>query len=311
MSEAIKNEETHGNSGRKLKIIGLVTLAVLLVVEAAAAIATELTNDVPMTGETIKTDLAWPWNIGKSVVEDVQRLFENRSDPLYGYPFKGTITADNSITITNLDTIKNISPLPPTPTPKNDVYLLEPVENLDVTSPVEYGMDLAGKGTSSPFGELAKQEAIKNNVKSILLEKNIPAGKVILAPIAGELRYFANDSIPNGTVGGVEIDFTSPDGTEEIISVAGNDISDILSFTPLIEGITPFSGNNKPGDIIYAQVKRGQPIMKSLQAGDIRTESMAQPKIGGSTYIFPTNINLITIPDPKTGKQETVIVADQ
>ena len=49
--------------------------------------------------------------------------------------------------------------------------------------------------------------------------------------------------------------------------------------------------------------------MKSLQAGDILTTSIAQPKIGGSTYIFPTNINLISIPDPKTGKEATVIVA--
>jgi hypothetical protein len=305
MSEAKKNKEAPGNHGRKLKIIGLVTLAVLLAAEAAGAITTELTNNVPMTGETIKTDLAWPWNLGKSATEEVQKFFNNKSDPLYGYPYKGTLTAGNSITVNNLDAIKDISPLPTTPTPKNDVYLLEPVEGLDVTSPVEYGMDLAGKGNSSPFQEQYKQEAIKNNVMNLLLFKNIPKDSVLLAPADGTLRYFA-DNAPDGIVDGAEIVFTAPDGTEEKISIARNDI---LLIAPLIDEVKPFTGHNAPNDQIYIQVKRGQPIMKTLQSGDILMTSIAQPKTG-SSYIFPTNINLITIPDPKTGKEATVIVAD-
>ena len=292
---------------KTLQTVIVSVLIVAVVLWVAGAIATELTNKVPMTGETIKTDLAWPGNLGKSVVEDVQKLFENRSDPLYGYPYKGSLTVDNSITITNFDTIKNISPLPPAPTAKHDVYLLEPVANLDVSNPVKYGMDLEGKGISSPFQEQYKREAIENNVKSMFLLKNVAKDSIILAPIDGILRYFA-DNVPNGTIGGAEIVFTALDGTEEEINVAGNDI---LPFTPLIEGMTPFTGHNAPTDVVYVQVKRGQPIMKTLQPGDILMMSIAQPDKTNSSILYPTNINLLSIPDPKTGVQKTVIVANQ
>ena len=119
-----------------------------------------------MTGETIKNDLAWPWNLGKSVVEDVQRLFEKKSNiptPLYNFPDKGIINTDNSITVTDLSTIENLPTIPATPTLKNDIYLLQPVEKLSVIDPFEYGMDLLGKNSINPiFSKAITQEAVNN-----------------------------------------------------------------------------------------------------------------------------------------------------
>jgi hypothetical protein len=39
--------------------------------------------------------------------------------------------------------------------------------------------------------------------------------------------------------------------------------------------------------------------------------SIAQPDKTNSSIIYPTNINLISVPDPKTGTQKSVIVASQ
>jgi hypothetical protein len=294
--------------GKKTRI-SLILIAVLALIEGIGAVATELTNNVPMTAGTIKVDLAWPWTFGKSTVADVQKYLEKekQAHAFFNFPDKGTISAGNSIVITNSDVIKDVSPLPAIPTAKHDIYLLEPVENLDVTNPVEYGMDLAGKGNSSPFPEQYQQEAIKNNVKNMLLLKNIPEDSVLLSPIDGVLRYLAFPD-PNITDVGAEIVFTASDGTEEEISIAG---FDILRLAPLIDSITPFTGNNPPGDIIYIQVKRGQPIAKTLQSGDLLVTSIAQPDKNNSSNIYPTNINLLSIPDPTTGTQKTVIVASQ
>ena len=286
----------------------------LALIEGTGAVATELTNNVPITAGTIKADLAWPWNLGKSTIADAQQYLENQKQAhnLYNFPDKGNINAGNSIVITDLNAINDISPLPTTPTPKHDIYLLEPVENLDVTSAVECGRDLEGKSNINPiFQEQYRQEAIKNDVKNMLLEKNIPKGSVIIAPIDGELRYFAM-KVPNGTVGRVAIDYTDPDGKVEEIGVSGWGDSTNLSLTPLIEGITPYTGDTAvPGEPIFVQVKRGQTIMETLQGGNIVITSTAQLNNLDSTDSWPTNINLLSIPDPKTGVQKTVIVASQ
>ena len=281
----------------------------LALIEGTGAITTELTNNVPMTGETIKADLAWPWNLVKSIAADVQKYLENQKQAhdLYNFPDKGNINAGNSIVIADLNAINDISPLPTTPTPKNDVYLLEPVEDLDVTSPVEYGRDLEGKSDINPiFQEQYRQEAIKNNVRNMLLLKNIPKDSVLLAPIDGTLRY-NNIDAPNGTVNGLEIFFKAPDGAELIISLANYD----QFLIPLIDTITPFTGNNESSDTIYIQVKRGQPIAKTFQLGEVFMEATAQQSLTSADGSHPTNINLLSIPDPTTGIQKTVIVASQ
>jgi hypothetical protein len=307
MSEIVKNKETSGNLGRNLKKAALVVLAAASI-EGVGAGITEKTNKVPMTGETIKADLAWPWNLGKSVVEDVQRLFEKKSDVISNFPDKGTLTTDNSITITNLGDIKNISAIPAIPTVKNDIYLLQPIEGLDVTNPVEYGMNLDGKsGGGSPFPEEYTQEAIKNNVRNAFVFKNIPEGSVIVAPVDGVLRYIAFENSNVKDVGAT-ISFTAPDGTEESVDIGGYDT---VHMAPLIDSIIPFNGNNSPGDVISIQVKRGQPIMKTLNSGDVSMSSIAQPDKTNSSNIYPNNINLLSLPNPKNGKQAIVIVADQ
>jgi hypothetical protein len=138
---------------------------------------------------------------------------------LYNFPDKGNINGGNSVVITDLNAIEDISPLPTTPTPKHDVYLLQPVANLDVANSVQYGMDLEGKSDMNPiFPEKYRQEAIKNNVKNMLLEKNIPEGSVIVAPMDGVLNYYAME-VPSGTVGGVGIAYTAPDGTVQNVSI--------------------------------------------------------------------------------------------
>lgn len=294
----------------KITRIGLIIAAALLLIEATGAVATELPNNVPMTGVTIKEDLAWPWNLGKSTVADVQKFLEKekQAHEMFNFPDKGAITSNNSIVITNLDAIKDVSPLPATPTVKHDIYLLQPVENLDVTKTVEFGMDFAGKSSPDAYFKEYEQEAIKNNVKNMLLLKNIPTDSVLLAPIDGMLRYFA-DNVPDGTVGGAEIIFITPDGTEEEIGLSS--YNSVIPMTPSVDGITPFTGHNAPSDVVYMQVKRGQPIAKTLQSGDILMTADAQPDKNNSSNRYPTNINLISLPDPKTGAQKTVIVASQ
>jgi len=301
------NKKVSKGIGRKLRNIGLTTLAIATAIEGAGAVATELTNNVPMTGETIKADLAWPWNLGKSATADIQKILEKQPEGIYNFPDKGTLNAANSIVITDLNAIKDISPLPATPTLKNDIYLLQPVENLNVVNSVQYGMDLEGKSDINPiFQEKYRQEAIKNNVRNMLLLKNIPKDSILLAPIDGTLRY--NDiNAPDGAINGLEIFFKAPDGTEVIISLADYD----QFLTPLIDTITPFTGNNESSDVIYIQVKRGQPIAKTLQLGDVFMEATAQQSLTSADGSHPTNINLISIPDPKTGKQATVIAADR
>jgi hypothetical protein len=306
--EKDKNKKTSKGLGRKLRNFGLAAVAVASVIEGTGAVITGLTSHAPVTAETIKTDLAWPWNLGKSTASDVQKTIESNSGGIYNFPDKGTLNPNNSVVITDLQIIKDIPTLPTTPTVKNDVYLLEPVENLDVVNSVQYGMDLGGKSDMNPiFPEKYRQEAIKNNVKNMLLEENIPEGSVIIAPMDGVLCYYAME-VPGGTVGGAAIDYTAPDGTVQSVSIAGWGGSTNLDMTPLIEGLTPYTGNNAPGETVFASVKRGQPIMITLQPGNIVMEAEAQLNGSDSTDSWPTNINLISLPDPKTGIQKSVIL---
>lgn len=62
--------------GRKTRIA-----AALLAAEITGGVINEQINDLPVSASTLVQDAAWPWNLGKSVVEDVRGLF-NKETPV-------------------------------------------------------------------------------------------------------------------------------------------------------------------------------------------------------------------------------------
>ena len=64
------------HTGRNIALAGL---ALAGAVETTGAVITEQTNNQPISAHTIPADLAWPWNLGKSAIEDIQGFFKGKS----------------------------------------------------------------------------------------------------------------------------------------------------------------------------------------------------------------------------------------
>lgn len=67
-----EGEEKGLSKGAKLALAGLAALGT---VETTGAIIQEQINHEPLSATTIPADLMWPWNLGKSAVEDISRVF--------------------------------------------------------------------------------------------------------------------------------------------------------------------------------------------------------------------------------------------
>lgn len=65
--------------GKKTRLF-LAGLAALGTVETTGAIVNEQINQQPISAHSVVQDLAWPWNLGKSAIEDIRGLFSKNAE---------------------------------------------------------------------------------------------------------------------------------------------------------------------------------------------------------------------------------------
>lgn len=227
---------------------------------------------------------------------------------------KGTISAANSIIITDLKEIESIPTIPPGTNPKHDINILAPSLNPSPGKKIDYSKSFSG-GESPSFTPYAPEEtkyAKEQNVKEKWIFKDVPQNTVIPAPADGLLEFSMRPKVdPAGTVDGVNLYYKGSDGAAYQLAIFG-DPGD--HFKPSVDA-KPFSLDD---DIslddrmkLWVPVKRGDTIMVTLQQTNLWYKAKAWPsgEIGvGSNKTYPVNINFITLPDG-AGQDKVAILA--
>lgn len=218
----------------------------------------------------------------------------------------GTIGNNNIIQI-DKNMLANIATIPTVPAPKHDINLLMPFQNLPSDTSIAYDKILIEDHQSFPVIPAQVKYAKEQNVKDQIVFKNIPKDTVILAPVDGLLEFYVirPDVAPSGTIEAINLFYKSPEGTIYQVGIFGsgtvfNPLGNF--FKPLIEATPDILGQNPSVDesTLRVEVKRGQPIALTLVSTDLNFTSKGWPsgKIGvGAPETYPTNINLITLPD--------------
>lgn len=268
--------------------------------------------DEPISPAGITRDIqAIPGQIAdwfRSGKVDVPPFFDNSKN-------SGAISPNNSVIIRGLSLIQNVEVVPSGANPKHDVNLLFPIQGLPPTG-INYSKDFQGKNDSNPiFPEEIRQYAKANGIENVMVFQGIPKDSIIISPVDGVIRY--NDGgnhVPPGQVHSAIMSYSAPDGTVQniLIAITLTSRSNNSGFLPLIQSKL-FKVGDAGKDIREFQVpvKRGQPIFRTTKdASEVRITTMALPTPTSSgNELYPTNINLITTPNPSTGEQKVVIVA--
>lgn len=224
-------------------------------------------------------------------IHEVSSTFDNSQ-------YSGAIGKNNTIEIDE-DTLSKIATTPATKTPKRDVNLLLPIQDLPLKTNISYDKLLAlGKGS---IAEAAKKQEIKNTIAF----RSIPKDSIVLAPADGSIQFYKRPESPEGVVDSANLLYKGPEGLYQILIFGQGTL-----FKPLIN-VTPrttYRGADDPS--FHAEVKRGQPIFMTVQLGDLMLTNQVWPsgQFGvGLDQVYPNNINLITIID-KTGQEKVVVL---
>lgn len=236
-------------------------------------------------------------------------------------PDKGTLNIDNTVFITDLNSLRNtITPLPDS-TPKHDIYIVYPIVGLPTSGSVTYEKDLLGKNPAAPiFSENTRQEAIDNNIRNIFntpilkdQELILPVDPAIKAVKIAVVRRLER-SLPEGVFETVKISYTDPrNGKYYQIGIA-EDIS--TPFNSLIEGdIKPYGSIGQAESIEKTiQIENGQPIkiLRSLQNGTLNVTAMAKSSESApGSQFYPVNLNLFATKDTATNKTGVAVVVEK
>lgn len=223
---------------------------------------------------------------------DVPSGFDNAKD-------SGAIGSNNIINI-DMVALANIDTIPAIPTPKHDINLLTPFQGLPSDVNIDYSKRFTGQNQTF-FNSEETKYAEEQNIKDEITFKSIPKNSVIPAPMDGSLEFTRVPGVtPEETVNCASIYYKSSDGIVYQLQVGGRG-GDF--FKQLIEAM-PFGSNPEESladrEKKFVSVKRGQPILETLQTTDLHLIVKAWPsgKLGvGATETYPNNINLITLPD--------------
>ena len=294
--EKPKKEKTP--SGKKARM-ALAGLAILGTVETTGAVVQEQINEQPISAQSVVQDLIWPWNLGKSAIEDIRAIFNKEAkvpSTFDNAKDSGTMGSNN---IVNIDetTLANIDTIPEVPTPKHDINILTPFQGIQSNINIDYGKDFRGQNQPL-YGLDETKYAKEQNIKDNIIFKSIPKDTIILAPVDGLLEFYARpEKAPAGTIEAVNFFYKSPEGTLYQIGMGGSP-GDF--FKPLVDAKPYMFERNVDESVLRVEIKRGQPIALTLQSTDLGLTTVGWPsgEIGvGSSKTYPANINLITLPD--------------
>lgn len=238
--------------------------------------------------------------------EKVQLTFNNSADDNEGpsvfdnEPSEGTISGNNTITVSNLDSLQGINAVPQSSGDGHTINILVPIKDIPPSGKVDYKRDLIGKNPSnSIYAPESRQYAMENSIENQIVLKGIPAGSTILAPIDGEFMYNRiRNSIPEGALDGATFFFKDEKGILYQISINDDDLKPLA---PVLD--VPFRTMKDARDDFRKfvhPIKKGQPILKSLQQGDILIYAHAWPSgqfgieesVNGER-LYPVNISFL------------------
>jgi len=279
----VKPEKHRLSTGVKIAIVG----TTLGLAYGGGVLNTELTNNEFVNAHTLQVDALHPYNLG--LHEIASSTFDNAKD-------SGAI-GNNNFMLIDKNRLANINTIPTIPTPKHDINLLAPFQELPPGINIVYEKTFTGEDQSlfgSDETEYAKKEGIKNKITF----KNIPINTVIPAPVDGFLEFYARPRVaPEGTIESANFFYKGPDGTIYQVQMGGTP-GDL--FKPLTEA-TPYTFENSVDEsTLRVEVKRGQPIALTLQSTDLSYTTKGWPsgEIGvGALKTYPTNVGLIVLPD--------------
>ena len=203
----------------------------------------------------------------------------------------GTISSDNTIII-SLENIKDVPTIPEGDNPQHTINLLCPIRDIAAGEKIQYEKRLVEyiPHLIEYPGEYVKEYDVKNEI----IFKGVPEGKVIVAPVDGQVLFHSN---AEGKVSGLNLFYGNfpKEGFYQI------DIASLFGFfEPLIE-----PNLNSKGDSISAiSVKRGQPIM--ITATQKTTFFLLAKDRLDAKLILPADTNLITQFD-SIGQEKLVI----
>lgn len=304
--------------GRKARI-ALAGLAVLGAGEITGAVIAEKTNNQPLSTRTIPADLAWPWNLGKSAVEDIQGLFKGKTSSPEASVFDPTATSGvikpSMIERLPQEEIAKLDPFTKIDD-RNTIQVLYPIDVSTSKNPnvsIEYKKSLNISKTTGNQSHLEQQ-----GFYNAFYSKNIPSGTIIYAPVDGKLiLYTDSGNIPpinDRDYSTATIDFQVNGKDYRMIITGGKknrgDIFNTLTNAPVI-------GSSKMSREEVAKInnqaisiKRGNPILQVAEdkidfkfwiRGDFDQSKAYKGLLNGQEVIFvpetPTNLDFFSTPN--------------
>jgi len=227
---------------------------------------------------------------------------------------KGRITTQNSVMIKDTETLKNMSPIPSGSNPNHDIYLLTPRLGQPPEDGMGYRKDFTGKNAFNPiYAPEVRKYAIEKGVKNEIFIK-VKKGDVIAVPALGpNLQFMYNrireNDLPEGTLDGATILYKDENNILHQVLI---DDASAKPLAPIMSDIKPRGIKDDFKKFLHP-TETGQPLLKVLEDGEIVMFTQAWPS-GQSGLenkqhpVYPTNINLATLPDPSTGKNKVAVV---
>lgn len=216
------------------------------------------------------------------------------------------------IPLSHAQQLHGIPTVPPGDNPKHDIYILAPFLNIQSGEKIDYAKEFIGDTAPVYYGPDETKYAKEQNIKEKVVLKGIPKDTVIRAPADGLVEFAMRPKIaPSETVEGANLYYKGPDGVMYQLMIFGNP-GDF--FKPLIDAKPYELGTNQnlaDRKKMFVQVKRGDPLMATLQITDLFSNGRAWPsgELGvGSNKNYPVNLNFITLPDG-AGQEKLAILA--
>lgn len=204
-----------------------IALAAAAIAEGTGAVITELTNDQPRSAQTIRADLAWPWNLTKSAVEDIKGMFSKDEVPPFfdnnaDHQFLQAGINANPIASTELSSALkgSIKPLEEKSFPQVEMLLpvqLNPNERVEVSK----------RWVRSAFNPIAEKTDNLVFGRTITIPKE---GTKIIVPVENAEVFQISPYVVNGQsyFNGVLVRFKGPDNTVyELAIETENEVTDL------------------------------------------------------------------------------------
>lgn len=255
-----------------------IALAGLALLETGGAIANEQFNEQPIGTQTVIQDLAWPWNLGKSAVEDIQRLFQGKTSSPEASVFdpqadKQTVKAGvNTIAVSETELKK--------------AYEAQSAQNRDGRPTVVFPLKFTADGQRvdyeyqkplSPFTDGTVIE-FPGTIKT-----NLDKGMEIVVPAENAEVFQFQPQIIDGKqyFVGLWIKFQQ-NGETYAFGVSG---ADVRTFIPIGEVVNaPLVPVNKGGTLLLADAKNGLKLPVGMPVARVDRNTILEEGFNFSRY---------------------------